>query len=122
MTKLLFRSPEVAATVDRTTIFTGDGFTVDAACYAGGTDLILVSSKPGGSIFAVADDGTSAEADVEDGKLDADDEFDLLPGANGDSTIGRFQYEGPDGYVASGTFASDRIGDSCSITGHVISG
>jgi hypothetical protein len=113
------------------TIFNSGGLTITATCSPPFTDIALTATttKNGSSIYTfVGGDGSPtaanpSEADLENGLFTPSDNFDLLAGGNGNVNFVHFEYNAPDGTVATGYIVTDEIGlSACHATGDVISG
>jgi hypothetical protein len=114
-----------------TTVFSGGGLTIEASCAAGQEIAIVArSSKNDSSIYSYVTGDTGAapedpvQDDTEGGGFEAGDTFDLLVGEDGNVSYIEFEFESPDGSVASGTIQTNEAGDdaSCEAVGHVIVG
>jgi hypothetical protein len=125
--KVNFQAPKNTAS---TTVFSGGGLTIKAAC-ASTNDISLTatSSKGSSTIYeTVNGDGSPPaadplEQDLENGDFDPGVNFNLLDGAAGNIDIVHFVYSATDGSVATGTIAVNESGTSnCMATGHVIVG
>jgi len=106
--KIFYRAPLGSAP---TPIVSGGGLTINADCGAPGNTIHLTaqSGKDDSSIysFVASSSAPASYGNAEGGVFESGQEFDLLVGDAGNSSIVQFEFENPDGTVIGGTIATD---------------